>query len=234
MSTPALELHEVTYHYPATRRPAIEGGNLAVAAGEILGLTGLNEAGKSTLCLVAAGLAPGSIGGELTGEVRIDGTSLAGLSQWEIASRVGIVFAEPANQLSGGTESVFEEVALGPINLGCAAAETVARTEGALARLGISDLAARSPVRLSGGQQQLVAIASMLAMQSRVLVLDEPVAELDPDGRRLVGESLRSLATAGTAILVAEHDTDLLGSVCDRVVRIENGQIHGPVAPGRQ
>lgn len=220
-----LELRAASYRYPAVRRPALDGIDLSVGAGEVVGITGPNEAGKSTLCLVAAGLAPGSVGGELAGEVLVDGAALAGLRPWEVASRVGIVFAEPAAQLSGVAGSVFEEVAFGPVNLGCAAAESVARTEAALARLGIADLAGRAPERLSGGQQQLVAIASMLALAPRVLVLDEPVAELDPDGRRLVGEALRSLAGAGTAILVAEHDAEFLAAACHRVRRIDGGRL---------
>ncbi len=220
-----LELRDVTYRYPGERRPAIEGVSLAIGAGEIVGVTGSNEAGKSTLCLVAAGLAPASVGGELTGEVIVAGSPLAGLRAWEIASRVGIVFAEPASQLSGVSDTVLAEVAFGPVNLGLPATESRARAERSLARLGISDLADRRPERLSGGQQQLVAIASMLAMDSATLVLDEPVAELDPDGRRLVGESLRSLATDGTAILVTEHDADFLAGVCSRVLSIDAGRI---------
>ena len=219
----SLELRAVTYRYPGERRPALEGVSLAIDPGEIVGVTGPNEGGKSTLCLVAAGLAPASVGGELAGEVLIDGEPLAGLRPWEIASRIGIVFSEPASQLTGVSDTVLAEVAFGPVNLGLPAAESRARADQALARLGITNLADRRPDRLSGGQQQLVAIASMLAMASGALVLDEPVSELDPDGRRLVSESLRSLARAGAAILVTEHDTDFLTGVCDRVLSIDGG-----------
>jgi energy-coupling factor transporter ATP-binding protein EcfA2 len=220
-----LELRGVSYHYPAVRRPALDGVDLAVAAGEVVGLTGPNEAGKSTLCLVASGLAPGSVGGELAGTVIVDEVDLAGLRQWEVAARVAIVFSEPASQLSGVTGSVFEEVAFGPVNLGLPADESTERATRALEALGIASLASKVPERLSGGQQQLVAIASMLAMAPRVLVLDEPVAELDPDGRRLVAAALRSLAAAGTTILIAEHDTDLLAAVCHRIVEIRGGHL---------
>jgi energy-coupling factor transporter ATP-binding protein EcfA2 len=205
-------------------RPALDGVSLTIRSGEVVGVTGPNEAGKSTLCLVAAGLAPGSAGGELAGEALVDGVSLAGLRAWEIATRVGIVFAEPAGQLSGVSDTVLAEVAFGPVNLGLPASESRARAERILERLGIAGLAERHPNRLSGGQQQLVAIASMLAMEPRALVLDEPVAELDPDGKRLVGETLRSLARAGTAILVTEHDLDFLGALCDRTVAIDGGR----------
>ena len=143
----------------------------------------------------------------------------------ELGGRVGIVFSNPASQVSGICATVFEEVALGPINLGLPVAETVARTRESLAALGIEALAERHPVRLSGGQSQLVAIASMLAMRPRVLVLDEPVAELDPDGRRFVRTALRSIAATGTSILIAEHDRELLADLGARVVRLRDGRL---------
>ena len=221
----ALELLGATYRYPGERRAAIDGVDLRVGAGEVVGLVGPNEAGKSTLCLVAAGIAPGALGGEMEGDTLVDGVSLRGLRAWEVASRAGIVFAEPASQLSGITETVRDEIRFGPLNLGLPAAEATARAERVLARLRLAALADRPPARLSGGEQQLVAIASMLAMEPRVLVLDEPVGELDPEGRRLVGEALRSLADAGTAILVAEHDTEFLASICHRILAIEGGRL---------
>ncbi|MBI2780657.1 MAG: ABC transporter ATP-binding protein [Chloroflexi bacterium] len=223
-----LELRGVSYRYPGYRRRALESVDLRVGEGAIVGLTGRNEAGKSTLCLVASGLAPASIGGELAGDVLVDGESLRVLRTHELAARVGIVFVNPASQLSGITGTVFEEVALGPVNLGLAVAETVARTRAALAAVAIEDLAERAPNRLSGGQTQLVAIASMLAMRPRHLVLDEPVAELDLEGRRLVVEALRALASGGTAMLVAEHDRELLAALDARIVTIADGRIAVP------
>ena len=220
----ALELRDVRYRYAGYRRPAIAGVNLAVAAGEITGLVGPNDAGKSTVCLVASGLAPASIGGELTGEVLVDGSALRGLPLGELPARIGIVFSNPTGQLSGIAETVFEEVAFGPINLGIPVAETVARVTAALGAVGIGALAERRPDHLSGGQIQLVAIASMLAMRPGTLVLDEPVAELDPEGRALVAESLRAVAGSGTAILVAEHDMAFLASLGARIVAIDGGR----------
>ena len=220
-----LELRSVGYRYPGYRRRAIDGISLTLGAGEVVGLVGPNEGGKSTTCLVAAGLAPGSIGGELSGEVFLDGASIGGLRPHELAGRVGIVFANPASQLSGITGTVLEEVALGPVNLGLALEATLQRTREALQAVGIEDLAWRAPQRLSGGQTQLVAIASILAMRPPVLILDEPTAELDAEGRKLVGAALRSLAAAGTALLIAEHDKELLASIGARLVAIEGGHI---------
>lgn len=227
-----LELRGVGYRYAGFSRPVLHDVDLVLGDGEIVGLVGPNEAGKSTLCLVASGLAPGSIRGTLTGTLSIDGESMAGKPLHEFSTRVGIGFQNPATQLSGVTGSVFEEVALGPMNLGLSTRETVERTKAALAALGIEHLSEREPRRLSGGQGQLVVIASLLAMRPGHLVLDEPTAQLDPEGTRLVGEALRGLATSGTALLVAEHKTDLLDGLCQRVVVIDEGRIvaDGPAA----
>jgi energy-coupling factor transporter ATP-binding protein EcfA2 len=220
-----LEMRAVTYRYPGYAKQVLGGIDLTLADGEIVGLVGPNEAGKSTLCLVASGLAPASVGGTLGGEVRIDGTSIAGRRPFELASQVGLVFQNPNTQRSGVTATVFEEVALGPINLGLDVAETLQRARWAMATLGIADLGERDPMRLSGGQAQLVAIASILAMRPPHLVLDEPTAQLDPEGTRLVGEALRSLAGTGTALLIAEHKTELLDAICDRVVALDGGHV---------
>ncbi len=220
-----LQLERVSYRYAGYARPVLHDIDLTLADGEIVGVVGANEAGKSTLCLVASGLAPGSIGGGLTGDLRIDGESMAGKPLHAFATRVGIGFQNPATQLSGVTGSVFEEVALGPMNLGLPARETVARSRAALETLGITSLAEREPRRLSGGQAQLVVIASLLAMRPAHLVLDEPTAQLDPEGTRLVGAALRGLASTGTALLIVEHKTDLLDGLCDRVVVVDGGRI---------
>jgi energy-coupling factor transport system ATP-binding protein len=211
-----LELRGVTYRYAGYAKPVLHDVDLALHDGEIVGVVGGNEAGKSTICLVAAGLAPLSIGGELRGEVVIDGTATSALRVHELAEHVVIGFQDPATQRSGVTATVFEEVALGPMNLGLPVAETLGRTRRALATLRIEHLADRDPARLSGGQAQLVAMAGLLAMGPRHVVLDEPTAQLDPEGSHLVAAALRDLAANGTALLV---------DLCDRIVVVEGGRI---------
>jgi energy-coupling factor transport system ATP-binding protein len=220
-----LELRGVSYRYPGYAAQVLQDIDLAVADGEIVGLVGANEAGKSTLCLVASGLAPASIGGRLTGTLTIDGEAMAGRAPHELAGRVAAGFGDPATQRSGVAATVFEEVALGPMNLGLPVAETVARTRAALAALGIEALAERRPGRLSGGQGQLVALAGLLAMRPRHMVLDEPTAQLDPAGARLVGEAIRALAAGGAGLLIAEHRTDLLDGLCGRIVVLDGGRV---------
>jgi energy-coupling factor transporter ATP-binding protein EcfA2 len=227
-----LELRGASYRYAGYANDALKEIDLRLDDGEIVGLVGPNEAGKSTLCLVASGLAPASIGGSLTGAMTIDGTPTAGLKTHELAERVVVGFQNPNTQRSGIAATVFEEIALGPMNLGLPVVETVARTREAIARLRLEHLVERDPQRLSGGQAQLVGIASLLAMRPRHIILDEPTAQLDPAGTRLVGEALRSLAETGTSLLIAEHKTDLLDGLCRRIVAIEAGRIvlDGPTA----
>ena len=220
-----LSLRSVSYRYAGATDPAIRDVDLTMQDGELLGIVGASEAGKSTLCLVAAGLAPRTIRGSLSGTVHLDGDDAASLKMHELAARIGICFQRPWTQLSGVCETVFEEVAFGPMNLGAPRDETLARTEEALTALAITDLAPRDPARLSGGQMQLVAICGLLAMGPAHLVLDEPTAQLDPAGTRLVADALAQLAASGASILIAEQKTDLLAALCSRIIVLQAGRV---------
>ncbi len=222
----ALTIAGASYTYAGTSTPVLVDIDLVVPAGRVVGLVGPNDAGKSTLCLVAAGLAPTSIGGRLTGSVTLDGTETIDLKPYEAAQRCGILFQNPETQLSGTASTVFEEVAFGPRNVGLDLPAIIDRVDGSLALLGIEHLAPRDPDRLSGGQAQLVALASVLALQPGVLVLDEPTSQLDPAGTRLVGDALARLASeSGTAILIVEHKADLLARLTHEVAVIAEGRL---------
>ncbi len=213
------------YTYPAMTDRALGPLELAVDHGEIVGLMGPNEAGKSTLGLVLSGMAPAVVGGALDGELEIDGSSMRGQPAFELAQRVGYVSQNPSTQLSHVSRTVYEEIALGPMNLGLPRDEILARVDDALDRLHIGELAFRDPRRLSGGQAQLVAIGSLLAMRPSHLVLDEPTSQLDPSGTRLVGRALAELAAQGAALFVIEHKADLLDGLCRRIVVLDRGRI---------
>lgn len=229
----SLAMRGARYRYAGTATWVLDGVDLDVAAGRVVGLVGANDAGKSTLCLVAAGLAPTSIGGRLEGSVLLDDSETIALRSFEASQRCGILFQNPLTQLSGTAVTVFEEVAFGPRNVGLDLGTIVGRVEWALDALGIDHLAPRDPDHLSGGQAQLVALAAVLALQPGVLVLDEPTSQLDPAGTRLVGDALARLAgETGAAILIAEHKTDLLARFADEVAVIDGGRIvaHGATA----
>ena len=221
----SLQLRDARYTYPATSRAVLDGIDLDVPSGRVVAVVGANDAGKSTLCLVAAGLAPRSIGGRLEGSVLLDGAESVSLEPHEAAQRCGILFQNALTQLSGTAPTVFEEVAFGPMNLGLPRDEVIVRTWRSLERLRIETLAEREPARLSGGQQQLVAVAGLLAMEPKHLVLDEPTAQLDPAGTRLVADAIAELAAAGASILVAEQKTDLLAAIADDVLVLDGGRM---------
>jgi energy-coupling factor transport system ATP-binding protein len=228
-----LALSGVRYRYAGSTDWALDGVDLEIGAGDVVGVCGPNDAGKSTLCLVAAGLAPGSIGGQLEGSVLIGGTESRQLAPYAAAQRCGILFQNASTQLTGTTATVWEEIAFGPRNLGLELATIVGRVEWAMNLARVDHLAGRQPDRLSGGQAQLVALASVLALRPQVLILDEPTSQLDPAGTRLVGQTLAGLARdSGTALLVVEHKTDLLDELCRRVVVMTGGRIvlDGPAA----
>ena len=221
----ALSVEGVGYRYAGARAPSLLDLDLEVADGEIVGVAGASEAGKTTLCLVLSGLAPRTIGGQVRGTVRLDGEVVDDWPMHRLSEHVGIGFQSPTNQLSQVARTVFEEVAFGPMNLGMPRDDVVDRTWVALDLLRIADLAARDPLRLSGGQQQLVAMAGLLALRPKHLILDEPTAQLDPEGTRLVGEAIGALAAAGTSIVIAEQKTDLLAAVCSRALVLDAGRV---------
>jgi energy-coupling factor transport system ATP-binding protein len=228
-----LSLRAVTYRYAGAETPAVRDVDLELEPGRIVGVAGANGAGKSTLCLAAVGLAPAVVGGTLSGSVDIDGMSTATTPMHQLAQRAGVLFQEAQAQISGTAQTVWEEVAFGPRNLSLPLEDVVDRTSGALAALDIEDLAERDPSRLSGGQAQLVALAGVLALRPKYLVLDEPTSQLDPHGTRLVATALvRAVAATGAGVLIAEHKTELLATLCDDVVVLHDGVVvrHGRAA----
>jgi energy-coupling factor transporter ATP-binding protein EcfA2 len=221
----SLRLSGVRYRYAGAARDALAGVNLELGAGEVVGLVGASDAGKTTLCLLACGLAPAAIGGQLTGSITIDGLDTVTAPTYELAQRCGILFQQPATQISGTATSVWEEVALGPRNLSRPLDEVIERTWDALRSLAMEDVAARNPSQLSGGQLQLVALASVLAMRPSYLVLDEPTAQLDPAGTALVARAIAQLAAGGHTVLLAEQKTDLLARLCTRIAVLVGGSL---------
>jgi energy-coupling factor transporter ATP-binding protein EcfA2 len=222
----SLTLTNVEYRYAGGISPVLHDVNLTLEPGKVVGIVGANGAGKSTICLCAVGLAPGAISGELKGKVTIDDLDTATSPTHQLAQHAGILFQESHTQITSGTPTVWEEVAFGPRNLSLSLEEVVERTWSAIKALGLESIVERDPNRLSGGQAQLVALASILALGPRYLILDEPTSQLDPLGTKLVGDTLAATAReTGVGILIAEHKTDLLARMCDDVAVVRSGQI---------
>ena len=226
-----IELTGVTYTYPGTNTPALKEVTLGIPQGQFCAVIGANGAGKSTLAYTMSGFVPHFYHGNLTGTVIVDGnkTALTPLSQMVLT--VGLIFQNPFNQISGTKFTVREEIGFGLENLGLPPPEMHDRILKTMNLLGIADLAERSPLALSGGQMQRVAIASVLAMQPKVLVLDEPTSQLDPIGSREVFEALRALmAESGMTVVMIEHKLEWVAKFADRVIALAGGSV---IADGR-
>lgn len=211
---PLLELDGVGYRYPDGTE-ALRDVSLTLQAGRSLALLGPNGAGKSTLLLHLNGILRAT-----AGTVRIDGREVDDASVRDIRRDVGLVFQDPDDQLFMTT--LYEDVAFGPLNLGLSADEADRRVHTALHDVGLADAASRPGHHLSFGQRKRAALATVLVMEPRVLVLDEPTANLDPRSRHQMVELLRSL---GTPALVATHDMDVAWELCVDAAVLDGGTI---------
>jgi len=214
MSLPVLDLRGVAFAYPDGHQ-ALFGVNLHVHPGERVALLGPNGAGKTTLVHHLNGiLSPGA------GTVTVSGLPVAKENLLEIRRRVGLVFQDPDDQLFMGT--VEDDVAFGPRNLGMRGPELDRRVTEALDMVGMADFANRPPHHLSFGQRRRVAVATVLAMQPEILVLDEPSSNLDPASRRELADILRGL---DVTLLVVTHDLPYALELCPRAVVLSAGVI---------
>ncbi len=214
MSTPVLDLRGLAFRYPGSQQ-ALFGVDLHVHAGERVALLGPNGAGKTTLVLHLNGVLRAGAGTVSVSGLSVDDANLA-----EIRRRVGIVFQDPDDQLFMPT--VRDDVAFGPANLGLRGAELEARVAMALAAVGVADLADRVLHHLSFGQRRRVAIATVLAMEPDILVLDEPTSNLDPASRRELADILRALPVT---VLMVTHDLPYAAELCERSLILSGGVV---------
>jgi cobalt/nickel transport system ATP-binding protein len=219
--TCVLSASGLRYRYPDGRE-ALKGIDLSVSHGERVAVLGPNGAGKTTFVYHLNGLLRGSGRLEVAGVDAVDDKSIR-----ELHSRVGLVFQDPDDQLFMPT--VREDVAFGPLNLGLTREQTLDRVEEALAAVRMSHAVDRAPHQLSMGERRRVAIATVLAMQPELLVLDEPTANLDPRARR---ELLQVLERIDRTMLVVTHDLPFAAELCERAVILSAGSIvaDGPCA----
>jgi energy-coupling factor transporter ATP-binding protein EcfA2 len=225
MGEPSLiEVDDLTFRYRRATEPALRNISLSLDSGEVLLVAGPSGCGKSTLIRALNGLIPHSYRGELTGSVRVDGRSTVELRLRDLARLVGTVLQDPRKQLVAST--VRGELAFGPENLRVPPAEINETLDTVIARAEIEHLAARTTDQLSGGESQQVAIAGTLMLTPRLVVLDEPLANLDPAAARRLLSLVRSLAEAGTAVVIVEHRVeDVLHAEPDRVLYLEEGSV---------
>jgi energy-coupling factor transporter ATP-binding protein EcfA2 len=231
--TSALTFRGVHYRYAEAERESVAGIDVAIQPGEWVGVVGPTNAGKSTLCNLAMGLAPQFFGGTLRGEVTILGIASRDQTVPERSKRVGLLFQNPFTQVSGARERVDEEVAFGPENHGLPRGEIEQRVPEALRLVGLEPLADRHPLDLSGGQLQRLALAGLLAMRPELLLLDEPTSQLDPAGSRDLFEVLAGLHRRGVTILMVEQKLEAVAALCPRVLALDGGRLIADGPPQR-
>ncbi len=214
-----LNLQGVSFSYPDTQdKKALDSISLEIVAGEMVALLGPNGSGKSTLARLFNGLLIPT-----SGHVLVEGQSTQDEEVlWQIRQKVGMVFQNPDNQLVAAL--VEEELAFGMENLGISPGEMTEKIEQISTQFGIHELLQSPPHRLSGGQKQRVAIASVLAVDPEVLVLDEPTSMLDPGGRQEIMRELTRLKQVGKTIILVTHDMSE-ALMADRIVILEDGKI---------
>ncbi len=222
---PAIEVVDLHFAYPQSARAVLAGISLTVARGSFVAVIGANSSGKSTLCHALSGFIPHFYRGDLRGAVRIAGLDTAATPLTELVQVASLVFQNPANQISGAKFSVRDEIAFALENLGVPKAEMIRRITEVMDLVGIADLADRSPFALSGGQQQLLALAAMLVMRPQIFVLDEATSALDSAGSRRVFSLLQQLCRAGMTVVLAERKLEEIAVHCDRVLALDQGKI---------
>ncbi|GAB4409240.1 MAG: ABC transporter ATP-binding protein [Anaerolineales bacterium] len=219
--TPLIEVNNLSFRYPDGQQALVDV-SLAVYEGERVALVGPNGAGKSTLILHLNGIFASQ-----DGHVRVAGLPVAGEHVKKVRALVGLVFQDPDDQLFSPT--VFDDVAYGPLYMGLPEDEVRRRVERALAAVGMQGYGDRVPHRLSAGEKKRIALATVLAMEPSVLVLDEPTAGLDPRGRRML---IRLLDSMPQTMIVSTHDLLMVRDLFPRMVILDRGRVvaDGPSA----
>ncbi|MGH7251181.1 MAG: energy-coupling factor transporter ATPase [Nitrospiraceae bacterium] len=221
---PFLSVEDVSFTHTGATRPALNGISLRVRQGESVALMGRTGVGKSTLCYALNGLVPRLIPGRWSGQVTVNGHDTASRPVWQQAGTVGLVFQDFEAQLLSTNVTMELAFPLEHLPQPLSPAAMASRIEGALARVGLSGLERRDPLSLSGGQRQRLVIASILIREPALLVLDEPMTDLDPEGRRTLASLLASMKAGGTTLIVAEHDPED-AVVADCVCILDHGAL---------
>lgn len=217
-----IEIENLTFSYPSAGRPSLSDVSLTIRRGEYVVLCGKSGSGKTTLLRhLKSVLAPH---GKRSGDIRINGVSLKDMSQRDQAAKVGFVMQNPDDQIV--TDKVWHELAFGLESLGCDQKTMRARVAEMACYFGIQDWFHRDVANLSGGQKQLLNLASIMAMQPEILILDEPTSQLDPIAASDFLNTLRKInAELGTTILITEHRVEDIFPYADRAIVMDGGKV---------
>ena len=219
-----IKFNDFSFKYSSSKTNILENINLSIESNEITVLAGPTGCGKSTLLKSIVGLIPNMYDGEYSGEVIVDGIRIKDAEIKEIAKRVGFVFQNPENQIF--MFSVERDIAFGLENLGIEQEIIKERIKKIMETLNITHLAEKAPHELSDGQKQRTALAGVLAMEPKILILDEPTSLLDPKTASEFMELMNKLCREnGISIIIVEHRLDLVLKYADRLIILSNGKI---------
>ncbi|MEG2775015.1 MAG: ABC transporter ATP-binding protein [Acetivibrio sp.] len=220
-----MKIEKVSFLYSGEEEEVLKEISFDIKKGEILGIIGENDSGKSTLCKILVGLIPHYITGELSGKITIEGKDLSDLSMGELSRKIGLVFQNPFNQLTYTTSTVRDELAFGLGNIGMPRDEMLERVNEMAKLMRISDILDRNPLYLSGGQVQRVALGSCLIMNPDIVVLDECCSQLDPLGSEEIFRIINDLKTRGMTLIIVDHDMERIARVSDRILVLNKGEL---------
>jgi energy-coupling factor transport system ATP-binding protein len=226
MSANAITVSDLAFRYLSAKEWALDGISLKVAEKELLGISGPSGAGKSTFCLSLSGLIPNVVEGTMHGTVNVGGFDTRTSGVADVSGLVGIVFQDPRSQLTGSAMTVEEEVAFGLQNLGIPRDLMRERIAEALDLVGLHGFEMRVPFELSGGEQQRLSLATVIAMRPQILILDEPTELLDPEGAVSVMRAVRSIHEKYqmTTVLVS-NQPEILLEHAERIAVLSRGKI---------
>ena len=220
-----FKIENVNYKYPLEDKQALKNINIEIKKGEFWAVIGKNGSGKTTFCNMLRRFVPDFYKGELTGTITLEDKELKDYSQKELVQKIGFVFQNPFTQISGVKDTVFDEIAYGLENLGLYKKEIISRVEKILKLLEIEKLRDRNPYDLSGGQKQRVALASIIAMDPDILVIDEPTSQLDPKGTEDIFKIINLMANEGKTIILVEHKLELIAEYAQNILVLDEGEI---------
>jgi len=220
-----FKIENVNYKYPLENKQVLKNINIEIKKGEFWAVIGKNGSGKTTFCNMLRRFVPDFYKGELTGKITLEDKELKDYSQKELVQKIGFVFQNPFTQISGVKDTVFDEIAYGLENLGLYKEEIISRVEKILKLLEIEKLRDRNPYDLSGGQKQRVALASIIAMDPDILVIDEPTSQLDPKGTEDIFKIINLMANEGKTIILVEHKLELIAEYAQNILVLDEGKI---------
>ena len=220
-----FKIENVSYKYPLEEKQTLKNINIEIKKGEFWAVIGKNGSGKTTFCNMLRRFVPDFYKGELTGKITLEDKELKDYSQKELVQKIGFVFQNPFTQISGVKDTVFEEIAYGLENLGLDKEEIISKVEKILKLLEIEKLRDRNPYDLSGGQKQRVALASIIAMNPDILVIDEPTSQLDPKGTEDIFKIINLMANEGKTIILVEHKLELIAEYAQNIIVLDEGEI---------